>query len=212
MTIKATSVFSILAIWIASIIAVVLEPDGWWLLIFSFVATAAVGVSAMRRLGVSRLLAIVGTWAGMAFAAGSTSDAAWVSVWAFLTTGVVVFSTMKRDAWMLGVGISVAWLVVGISVLSKGPDVAWMCVFAFLTAGSVANSRHPFSRGIAAVVWWGATGVLVLAFGSGLAWVSVFAFVLTTLSFGLGGLQFPRGLEWDLWDKDDDDERVKVVR
>ncbi|MGE3073604.1 MAG: hypothetical protein AB7N24_05885 [Dehalococcoidia bacterium] len=212
MTIKATSVLSILAIWIASVVAVAIEPDSWWLLIFTFLATGAVGVSAWRRLGISRLLAITGTWAGVAFAAGSTSDATWVSIFAFLTTGAVVFSTMSRSAWLLGAGIAVAWLAVGISVLDEGPDAAWMCIFAFLTAGSVANSHHSFSRGIAAMVWWGATAILVIAFGAGLAWVSVLAFLLTTLSFGIGGFQFPRGMEWDLWDKDDDGERVKIVR
>jgi hypothetical protein len=29
---------------------------------------------------------------------------------------------------------------------------------------------------------------------------------------GFGGFSLPRGLEWDLWDRDDDDERVKTVR
>jgi hypothetical protein len=61
-------------------------------------------------------------------------------------------------------------------------------------------------------VWWTAAGVLVLLFGGGFAWLSVIAFVLTTASIGLGGFDFPKRLEWDLWDRDDDSERVKVVR
>ena len=212
MTLKASSVLSILAIWIGSIVAVILEPDGWWLLIFAGLATATVGTSAWRRLGISRLIAIAGIWAGVGFAAGSTSDAAWVSIFALVSTAAVVFSTMRRDAWLLGVGILVAWLAVGLSVAVRGDGTAWMCVFAFVTAGAVANSHHAFSRGIAAIVWWGAAGALVLIFGENLAWLSVFAFLLTALSFGIGGFDFPRGLEWDLWDRDDDGERAKVVR
>ena len=212
MTIKATSVLSILAIWVASIAAVAFESDSWWILIFAALATAAVGVSAWRRLGISRLIAISGTWAGAAFAAGTTGEAAWTSIFAFLSTGAVVFSTMKRDAWMLGLGIAVAWLAMGLSVAGHGEDASWMCVFSFLTAGAVSNSHHPFSRGVAAVVWWGLAGALVMLFGAGLAWLSVIAFLLTSLSLGFGGFDFPRGLEWDLWDRDDDSERVKIVR
>jgi hypothetical protein len=158
------------------------------------------------------LFAIAGIWIAVAFAAGSTSDAAWVSIFAFLATGAVVFSTMRRDAWLLGAGIAIAWLAVGLSVAIHGPDAAWMCVFAFLTAGAVANSHHPFSRGVSAIVWGGAAGLLVMIFGENLAWLSVIAFLMTSLSFGFGGFEFPKGPEWDLWDRDDDSERVKVVR
>ena len=154
MTLKATSMLSILAIWVASIAAVVAEPKSWWLFVFTFLGTGAVGVSAWRRLGVSRLIAIAGTWAGMALAAGSSDDATWTSILAFLTTGAVVFGTMKRDAWVLGVGIAAAWLGTGLSVAASGPGAAWMCVFAFLTAGAVANSHHESSRGVSALVGW----------------------------------------------------------
>lgn len=211
MTLKATSLLSILAIWVASIAAVAVEHGSWWIFIFAFLATAAVGVSAWRRLGVSRLLAIAGTWAGAGIAAGATSDAAWISIFAFLTTSVVVYSTMKRDAWLLGLGISTAWLATGAVVAAHG-EGAWMGVFAFLTAGAVANSRNEVNRGVAAMLWWGAAGVIVLIAGEGWAWLGVIAFLLTAASLGFGDFSFPKGLEWDLWDRDDDDERVKVVR
>ncbi len=107
MTIKATSMLSILAIWVASIAAVVANGDSWWLLIFAVLATGAVGASAWRRLGISRLTGIAGTWAATGVAAASDADATWVSIFAFLTTGAVVYSTMKRDAWMQGLGIAV---------------------------------------------------------------------------------------------------------
>ena len=164
MTVKATSVLSILAIWVASIAAVVIEPDSWWILIFSSLATGAVGVSAWRRLGISRLLAIAGTWGGTAIAASSTSDAAWTAI------------------------------------------------FAFLATGAVANSRNETGRGVAALIWWGVAGAIVLIAGDGWAWLGVIAFILTSISLGFGDFSFPRGVEWDLWDRDDDDERVKVVR
>ena len=210
MTIKATSVISILAIWVASVAAV--EPDSWWVIIFALLATGAVGASAWRRLGLSRLIGVVGTWAGMALAAGSSGDAAWTSIFAFLTTGAVVYSTMRRDAWLLGVGIATAWLATGLAVLVHGSDASWMCVFAFLTAGAVANSHNDIVRGFAATGWWVIAGALILILGSGFAWLSVIAFVLTTTSIGFGSFSFPRGLEWDLFDRDDDSERVKIVR
>jgi hypothetical protein len=86
-----------------------------------------------------------------------------------------------------------------------------MCVFAFLTAGAISNSHHPFSRGLTAIVAWSVAGVAVIAWGDNLAWLGVIAFLATSLSLGFGGFSFPKGLEWDLWDRDDDDERVKVV-
>ena len=95
MTIKATSLLSIIAIWVASLAAVAVEPKSWWMLIFSLLATAAVGASAWRRLGISRLIAVTGAWCGSAIAAGSTPDATWTSIFAFLTTGAVVYSTMR---------------------------------------------------------------------------------------------------------------------
>jgi hypothetical protein len=119
---------------------------------------------------------------------------------------------MRKDAWMLGIGVSAAWLATGLSVLVQGEGTAWMCVFAFLTAGAVANSHNDIARGVAATIWWAAAGALILIFGDQLAWLSVIAFILTTTSLGFGGFSFPRGLEWDLFDRDDDGERAKIVR
>jgi hypothetical protein len=153
---------------------------------------------------------IAGTWAATGVAAASDSDATWVSIFAFLTTGAVVYSTMKRDAWMQGVGIAVAWGAVALAVVEHGSGPAWMSIFAFLTAGAVANSRGEMGRGVAATAWWGATGAIV--FFTGWAWLGVIAFLLTSASLGFGSFSFPKGLEWDLFDRDDDDERVKVVR
>lgn len=211
MTVKATSLLSILAIWVASIAAVAANGSSWWLLIFAVLATGAVGASAWRRLGISRLIAIAGTWAATGVAAGSDSGATWVSIFAFLATGAVVYSTMRRDAWLQGVGIATAWAAVALSV-AEHSNGAWMCIFAFLTAGAVSNSHGQMGRGLAAIIWWGATGLIVFVAGTGWAWLSVIAFFLTAASIGFGGFSFPKGLEWDLWDRDDDDERVKVVR
>lgn len=212
MTVKATSALSILAIWVTSILAVAVESDSWWILIFALLATGAVGLSAWRRLGISRLVAISGIWAGVCVAAASSGDAAWVSIFAFLSTAAVVYSTMKREAWVLGVGIAVPWLVTGVVTAAAGPGASWMCVFAFLTSGGVANSHNEVRRGVASIAWWGAAGLIVIAFGAGWAWLSVIAFLLTTAAIGFGDFSFPRSLEWDLWDRDDDGDRVKVVQ
>lgn len=211
MTIKATSLLSIVAIWVTSILAVAANGDHWWILIFALLATGAVGASAWRRLGLSRLIAITGTWAGVALVAGVDDGAAWPSIFGFLTTGAVVYSTMRRDAWILGAGVAAAWLATGVAVAFEGSDAAWMCVFAFLTAGALSNSNRELGRGLAAMVWWGAAAGIVLLFGAGWAWLSVIAFILTASSIGFGGFDFPRGLEWDLFDRDEDGDRVKVV-
>lgn len=209
MTIKATSALSILAIWVSTIIAVVVEPDSWWIIIFALLATAAVGVSAWRKLGISRLAAITGAWVGVALAAGAESGASWASIFAFLTTGAVVYSTMRRDALVLGVGIAAAWLAVGIAVAAKGDGVTWMSIFAFLTAGAIANSGGGIARGGSAVLWWGITLAVVLIGGGGWAWLSILAFLLTSASVGFSDFHFPSRLEWDLFDRDDDAGAVR---
>jgi hypothetical protein len=208
-TIKATSALSILAIWVSTVIAVLVEHGSWWIIIFAFLATGAVGVSAWRRLGVSRLLAIVGTWAGLALAAGADSGAAWASIFAFLTTGAVVYSTMRRDAIVVGLGIAAAWLAVGIAVAARGDGPAWMCIFAFLTAGAIANSGGSLARGGSAILWWGITLAVVLIGGGGWAWLSVLAFLLTSASIGFSDFHLPTSLEWDLFDRDDDAGTVR---
>jgi hypothetical protein len=210
MTIKASSLLSIIAIWGAMIPAVIVEPGSWWSLLFAALATAAVGTGAFRRLGISRLIAISGIWAGTGLAAGSDSDAAWVAVFAFLATGATVHSLMRRDAYLGGLGILVAWLVTGLTVLvSDGHEGAWISVFAFLTAGAVANTRgNP--RGIAAIIWWAGAGTIMVA-TEDWYWLSAIAFILTATSLGFGGFRFPRRLEWDLFERDDDDG-YRVVR
>jgi len=205
MTIKATAVLSIVAIWAAIIPAVVIHHSAWWAFIFAGLATGAVGLSASRRLGLSRLLAIAGTWAGTAMAIAQTPSNTWVSVFAFLSTGAVVYSIMRRDALGAGLGIAVTWLVVGtVLVVNKEPDAAWISVFAFLTACSVANNHRRHARGLSAIVWWCVAGGIMVATG-GWYWLSVFAFLLGSASLGLGGFSFPRRFEWDFFERDRDD-------
>ena len=211
MTLKVSSLLSILAIWVAVITAVSIEPDCWWSIIFAALATGAVGVGAFRRLGLSRLIAISGIWAGTAIGMANDPDATWISIFAFLSTGAAVHSLMKRDSYVGGLGIALAWMVVGV-VLARSTDnvPAWICVFAFLTTGAIANTRGD-RRGLAALIWWGAAGGIMLVYDDWY-WLAVFAFLLTASSVGFGGFSFPRGIEWDLFDRDDDGDRVKVVR
>ncbi|MGI8926910.1 MAG: hypothetical protein ACR2HN_09735 [Tepidiformaceae bacterium] len=208
MTIKATSLLSLLAIWAAMLPAVVFADAPVWTLIFAGLATAAVGIGAWRRLGVSRVIAIAGAWAGAALASGSEPDAAWVTVFAFLTTGAVVYSIMRRDALGVGAGVAAAWLVTGLVVAAQDGGGAWIAVFAFLTAGSLANSRSLHIRGLTAVLWWGIAGTIMLA-ADGWFWLAVIAFLLSAASFGFQDFHLPRRLEWDLFDRDDD---ATVVR
>lgn len=204
MTVKATAVLSILAIWAAIIPAVVIHHSSWWAFIFAFLATGAVGVSFSRRLGLSRLLAIAGTWAGTAMAIGQSPDNTWVSVFAFLSTAVIVYSIMRRDALGAGLGIAVTWLVVGtVLLVDKNPDAAWISVFAFLTTGAVANNHGRHARGLAAMVWWCVAGAIMVA-TAGWYWLAVFAFVLASASLGLRGFSL-RGFEWDFFERDRDD-------
>lgn len=211
MTIKATSLLSIIAIWVTMLPAVIAEPGGWWGLIFAFLATGSIGIGAWRRLGLSRLIAISGVWLGTAIAIADNSDNTWISVFAFLATGAIVYSIMKRDAYLGGVGIAVAWVMTGAVAVDSNSDAAWICIFAFLTAGAVANSFKKNTRGIVAAVAWGAVGVLMLA-ADGFYWTAIFAFIASATSFWMGGgINLPRSFEWDFFDRDDDGERVKVV-
>ena len=212
MTLKVSSLLSIAAIWVAEIAAVVTEPECWWSLIFAVLATFAVGAGAFRRLGMSRLIAISGIWAGAAIGMANNPDATWISIFAFLSTAATVHSFMKRDAYLGGLGIALPWLLVGFAVAGDTEQApAWISIFAFLTAGAIANSRGN-RRGLAALIWWGAAGAIMWLTG-GWYWLSVIAFGLTVSSLGVGGFSFPRGIEWDLFDRDDDGgDRVKVVR
>jgi hypothetical protein len=211
MTLKVSSLLSIVAIWVAVITAVSIEPDCWWSIIFAVLATFAVGVGAFRRLGLSRLIAISGIWSGVAIGMANDPSATWISIFAFLSTGAAVHSLMKRDSYLGGLGIALAWIVVGLVVArASDNEPAWICVFAFLTTGAIANSRGD-RRGLAALIWWGAAGAIMLA-NDEWHWLAVIAFLLTVSSLGFGGFRFPRGIEWDLFDRDDDGDRVKVVR
>lgn len=203
MTIKVSSLLSIVAIWGSMIPAVIVESDAWWSLIFAFLATGAVGVGAFRRLGLSRLVAIIGIWVSTAIAVGSDADATWVSIFAFLSTGAVVYSVLRREAIVTGLGIAAAWSVVAAVVAAHGADGAWIAIFSFLTAGSLSNSRSRYGKGLAAMLWWGIAGVIMLA-TDGWYWLSVLAFILSAASVGLTDFTLPRGLEWDLFDRDDD--------
>lgn len=203
MSIKATSLLSILAIWVTMIPAVIAQPDAWWSLVFAVLGTFAIGVSAWRRLGLSRLIAISGTWFGTAFMVGSDESAAWAAVMAFLATAAIVYSTMRRDAWLAGLGIAGAWVMTGAVVAANGGEGAWISVFAFLTAAVVANGRGSRVRGLATLLWWGIAGLVMIA-ASGWYWLSVLAFLLSAMALGAGDLQFPTRLEWDLFERDED--------
>jgi len=207
-TIKATSALSILAIWTTMIPAVIAEPDAWWGLIFALLATLAVGASAWRRLGISRVLAIVGIWLGSAIAITSDPDATWVSIFAFLSTGAVVYSMMRREAVAIGGGIAVTWLITGAVVAANDAEAAWISVFAFLTAGAVANSTGYQARGLAAMLWWGIAGFVMIA-ADGWYWLAIIAFLLSAASIGISDFRIPRRIEWDLFERDDDGETVR---
>ncbi len=204
MTIKATSALSILVIWVTMIAAVIASPDAWWTLIFAMLATFAVGASAWRRLGLSRLIAIAGIWGGTALAVAA-GEGGFSAIFAFLATGAVVYSAMRRDGVLIGAGIAVTWLVVGIVVAVHGNEGEWISVFAFLTTGALSNTRGNDARGVSTMLWWGIAGVVMLIADSGWAYVlSVPAFLLTAASLGFSDFRFPRGVEWDLFDRDDD--------
>ncbi len=202
MTIKATSLLSILVIWASMIPAVAIEPGAWWSLIFAFLATGSIGVGAWRRLGLSRLIAVTGIWAGTAAAVASDPGSAWISIFAFLSTGAVVYSIMRRDAIVSGLGICAMWAMVGAVLAAHGSEGSWIAIFAFLTTGSLANSRSRTAKGLATMLWWGVAGTIMLAAG-GWYWLCVFAFVLSAVSLGLTDFRLPRGLEWDLFERDD---------
>jgi len=211
-SIKATALLSILAIWVTMIPAVIAEPGAWWSLIFAALGTLAIGPSAFRRLGLSRLIAIFGTWLGTAFAVGSDERAAWASIMAFLATGAIVYSAMRRDAWVAGLGIAVAWVMTGAVVAANEGEGAWISVFAFLTAGAVANGQGSGAvRGLATMLWWGIAGLVMIA-ANGWYWLSIIAFLLSAIALGAGDIQVPKRLEWDLFDRDEEEPPRETTR
>ena len=84
-----------------------------------------------------------------------------------------------------------------------------MAVFALLTAGALANTGGNLARGVTGVLWWGIAGAVVLIAGAGWAWLCVPAFLLTAGSVGVSDFHLPRRMEWDLFDRDDDRDRVR---
>lgn len=212
MTVKASSLIAILVIWAVMIPAVVNEPDAWWSLIFAALATASIGVSAWRRLGISRLIAIAGTWGAIAIAIAGHEGTAWMSIFGFLTTGAVVYSSMRREAWVAGLGVAAAWLAVGIASIANDGEGTWICVFAFLTAGAIANSRGRGTvRGASAILWWSIAGaVMVIGDGGWTFLLAIAAFLLTSASLGFADFRLPTKLEWDLFDRGGDaDEPIE---
>jgi hypothetical protein len=203
-TIKATSLLALIAIWAFTILGVIAEPDGWWAIIFAFLASGTIAPHLWRSLGLSRLIAIAGAWGATGLAIAADPDATWVSIFAFLTTGAVSFGGMRRDAVALGVGIAAAWAVVGV-VTASDADAAWTSIFAFLTAGALANSHGQWARGGSAVLWWGLAGAVMLI-ADGWYWLSVIAFLLSASSIGFSDFQFPRHIDWDFFDRDDEDD------
>lgn len=200
MTIKASSLLSVIAIWAAMIPAVIAQPDAWWSLVFAGMATMAVGIGFWRRLGLSRVIAIAGIWAGTALIVGN-GEATWPSVFAFLATSAVVYSMMKRDAYILGLGIAAVWLATALIVVNQH-DAARIAVFAFLTAATTASSRSRWSKGAAAMVWWGIATAIILA-ADGVYWLAVIAWLLGSASLGFRDWNFPRGIEWDILERDE---------
>ena len=204
MTIKATSLLALIAIWAGTIVAIAISPDAWWIIFFAALATGAVGVSLWRRLGMPRVIAVAAVWASIAVMVGFHSDAAWASIFGFVATGAIVYSGMRRDAYAGALGIAAAW---GVTAAASAHDdgATWICIFAFLTTGAVANS-FGITRGLSAILWWAIAGAIILSTGGDYAWLAVFAFVLTasSIGFGGGGFHIPRRFEWDIFDRDDD--------
>jgi hypothetical protein len=204
MTVKATSLLALAAIWVSTILAVMAEPEGWPAIIFALLASTSIAPRLWRSIGLSKLIAIAAPWAATGLAVAGDPDGWWVSIFAFLTTAAVSLGIMRKDAMALGAGIAVAWAVVGVTT-ADDPDAAWTSIFAFLTAGALANSHGEWARGGSAMVWWGLAGAIMLI-ADGWYWMSIPAFLLSASSIGFGDFEFPRRIDWDFFDRDDDDD------
>ncbi len=204
LTLKATALLAIMAIWGASVAAVALHGDVWWTLVFAVLATGAVGFR--RSVGLARVLAIAGVWGSAAAITASNPDHAWVTVFAFLSTGAVVYSAMERDAFLSGLGVAVSWIAAAAAVVATDGG-AWITVFSFLTTGAIANIGRGGGAGALAIVAWvvAAAAIVVL---DGHHWLAVFAFAIGSLHFGVTGVRFPTRLEWD-FRSDDHSESVR---
>lgn len=200
LSIKATSALCLIAIWATMIPAIVAEPGGWPALVFAFMATIAVGLSAWRRLGLSRVIAISAIWGGTALAVAGSSDNWWMGFFAFSATGATVYSFMKGHDLLAGLGVAVAWLVAGYIGFDESGGTQWMAIPAFLTTLAVANSLGRSNRAVIAAVAWAVAGVIMIAAG-GYYWLSFIAALAALTTFGLGGFTMPRKFEWDLFDR-----------
>ncbi len=204
LTLKATALLAIAAIWGASVSAVALHADAWWTLVFAVLATGAVGFR--RSVGLARVLAIAGIWGSAAAITAGNADHAWVTVFAFLATGAVVYSAMERDAFLSGLGIAVSWAAAAVAVVATDGG-AWITVFSFLTTGAVANIGRGGGGGVLAILAWVVAAAAIVAL-DGHHWLAVFAFVFGSLHFGVPGVRFPTRFEWD-FRSDDHSESVR---
>ena len=201
MTVKASPLICLVAIWAAVVTGIAFEPGAWWAIFFALLATVAVGLSAIRRLGLARIVAVAGTWAGAAVAFGADSGATWMSIFAFLTTAGVVYSRMKPGALFEGGAIAVAWLAAGITA-SQDASAAWIGVFAALSARWIAAGGR--LRSLLAIGAWAAAGTM-MTWQEGMYWLAPIAFFVTLFPIRKG-VAFPRRFEWDLsWRADDGD-------
>lgn len=201
-TLKASAVLATIAVWAASITAVVIRQGSWPILIFALLTTVMIGANAWRRLGLSRLLAIIGIWAGTAIIAAVDDGRSWPALFALFTTATVVFGGLGRNAWLQGLAIAAPWLATSAAVGTQGGDVAWMVVVAFFSTIAIANTRRKLLRSVLALVWWNLTGLAVVVGGGDWAWLAFGALVLAWFPLGGGGFRFARGFEWDLWHND----------
>ncbi|MGD9933952.1 MAG: hypothetical protein AB7T37_09555 [Dehalococcoidia bacterium] len=201
MTVKASPLLCLIAIWAAVVMGIAFEPGAWWATFFALLASVAVGLSAMRRLGLSRIVAVAGAWAGAAVAFGADGGATWMSIFAFLTTTGVVYSRMKPGALLEGAAVAVAWLAAGVTA-NQDADAAWTGIFAALSAKWIAGGGR--LRSMLGAAAWGAAGA-VMTWQEGMYWLAPIAFFVTLFPIGKG-VAFPRRFEWDLsWRTDDGD-------
>jgi hypothetical protein len=199
LTIKASAVLAIAAIWIATIAGIAADSGAWWSVFFAMLATAAVGSGFWRSLGWSRLIAIAGVWAATAIAFGNDSGVTWMSIFAAFSTFAIVHSRMRMTAFLNGLAAVVPWAIASaLTFIDSG--AAWTCVFAFFTVGSVANGG--MFRALVSMAAWGGLGAIMIV-QEDWYWLSILAFVATAIAFS-SRPEVPRKFEWDLFESEDD--------
>ena len=200
MTIKASSLLAIVAIWAMMIAAVLQTPEAWWALIFAGLATTSIGIGFWRRLGLAKLVAVVGIWAGTALIIAN-GEAVWPSVMAFLATAALVHARHDRNTVILGLAFAAVWLLTAYIVIDQHAGAA-ISVFAALTVGTLAGNRSRWARGLTVLVWWGAAGVVILATNDHY-WLAAVAWLLSIAPLGIPNWNLPRRIEWDFGERDD---------